>query len=158
MKQVIKKQQGFFLIEVIVAASVIAVVLVLLLGAIQNSIEVSERALERTQTAYLLEEGAEVLKAIRDNSWSTIAGLTTNLYYPTWNGSNWTLSTTANTIGKFTRSIVCTAVARDTGDDIVETGGTTDTGSKKCTITVSWQTPSGTQTKFLSLYITNIIE
>ena len=77
MKRGVKKQQGFFLIEVIVAASVIAVVLVLLLGAIQNSIEVSERALERTQAAYLLEEGAEVLKAIRDNDWDTIAGLTT---------------------------------------------------------------------------------
>ncbi len=158
MKRGVKKQQGFFLIEVIVAASVIAVVLVLLLGAIQNSIEVSERALERTQAAYLLEEGAEVLKAIRDNDWDTIAGLTTDPYYPTWNGSSWTLSTTTNTIGEFTRSIVCTTVARDAGDDIVQSGGTTDSGSKKCTISVVWQTPSGTQTKFLILYLTNISE
>jgi Tfp pilus assembly protein PilV len=147
---------GFFLIEVIVAASVIATVLILLIGAIQSTVEVSQRALERTQAAYLLEEGAEAVKTIRDNAWSNISGLANGTtYYLSWGGSSWSLTTTAGTVDTFTRSIVCSAVTRDGNDDIAASG-TTDTGTKKCTITVAWSAPSGTQTQGLTFYLSDI--
>ncbi len=150
-------QQGFFLVEVIVASSVIAVVLVLLLGSIQHTVEASQRSLERTQTAYLLEEGAEVVKLIRSEAWSSISGLTAGTtYYFLWTGSVWTLTTTPQTINGFTRTVVMTSVNRDGNNDIVTSGGTIDNGTKKVTITVSWIAPSGVQTENMSLYITNI--
>ncbi len=152
-----KYNQGFFLIEVIVAASIIAVSLILLLGSIGDSVEASRRSLERTQASYLLEEGVEAVKAIRDGAWSSISTTTNGTtYYLAWGGSAWALTTTPQTIDGFTRSVVFAAVARDVNDDIVMSGGTVDTGTRKVTVTTSWSAPSGIKTESLQLYIANI--
>lgn len=151
-------QAGFFLLEVVIASAVIATILVLLLGSIRNSVEVSQRSLERTQAAYLLEEGVEAMKAIRNQStgWTTISGLTNGtIYYLSWSGSMWSLSTTPSTIGSFTRTVVVAAVQRDADDDIAASG-TTDTGTKKVTVSVTWTTPSETKVETLSFYISDI--
>lgn len=150
-------QQGFFLIEVVVAASIISVVLILLLGSIQNSVQASKRSLERTQVSYLLEEGAEATKSIRDGSWSTISALTNGTtYYLSWNGSGWSFTTTPQQIDAFTRTVTFDSVSRESSDDIVTAGGTLDPGTRKITVAVSWSTPSGTQTETLVFYIANI--
>ena len=150
-------QHGFFLIEVVVAASVIATVLLLLLGAIQNSVEASQRSLERTQASYLLEEGAEAVRAIRDNNWNTISALTPNTsYYLSWSGSSWSLTTSPNTIDAFTRTVVVSPVSRDVNQDIVVTGGTNDPGTKKVVLTVAWNSQSGAKSETLPFYIANI--
>ena len=150
-------QHGFFLIEVVVAASVITAVLLLLLGAIQNSVEASQRSLERTQVSYLLEEGAEAVRAIRDNNWNTISSLTTNTtYYLSWSGSAWSITTSPNTIDAFTRTVVFSPVSRDVNQDIVSTGGTDDPGTKKVVLTVTWNSQSGPKSETLSFYIANI--
>lgn len=149
--------RGFFLIEVVVAASVIAVILLLLLSSIQRSVDVSARSLERTEASYLLEEGAEAVKAIRDTSWSTISGLTVGTtYYLSWSGSAWSLTTTPSTIDNYTRTVVFTNVSRDSNDDIVTSGGTVDTGTKKVTVTVSWSPATGARSEALNMYISNI--
>lgn len=151
-------QRGFFLIEVIIASSIIAVVLILLIGSIQNTVEVSKRALERTQASYLLEEGAEATKSIRDTSWSSIAALTSGTpYYLSYNGTAWALTETPGVVDRFTRTVVISPVSRDASDDISATG-TLDSGTKLVTVTVSWSASSGTQTKALAFYISNIRE
>lgn len=140
----------------IIASSVIAVVLILLIGSIQNTVEVSQRALERTQASFLLEEGAEATKAIRDTSWSSISSLTPGTtYYLSYNGSAWVFTTTPVVIDRFTRSIVVTNVSRNATDDIAASG-TTDSGTKLVTVTVSWSASTGLQTKSLAFYIANI--
>ena len=149
---------GFFLIEVVVAASIIATVLILLLASIQDSVEASQRSLERTQASYLLEEGAEAVKTIRDSGWTSISGVTNGTtYYLSWNGTTWSLTTTLQTTDIFTRPIVFSAVSRDTNDDIMTSGGTVaDTGTEKVTVNVSWLSQSGTKSESLELYIANI--
>src|SRR4051812_43467589 len=110
MRQKPTQQRGFFLIEVVVAASVIAVVLILLLSSIQDMVEVSQRSLERTKASFLLTEGAEAVKSIRDDAWTNISVLTAGTtYYLSWNGSKWSLTTTASTVDQFTRTIVFAA-------------------------------------------------
>lgn len=152
-----KSQKGFFLVEVVVAASVITVVLMLLIGSIQNSVEVSQRSLERTQAGYLLEEGAEAIKALRDSAWTNVADLTAGTqYYLTWSGSAWTTTTTPQMINQFTRSFVVAPVSRDSDADIVSSGGTVDTGTRLVTFTVSWTTPTGAKSETLSLYVSDI--
>jgi Tfp pilus assembly protein PilV len=149
--------KGFFLIEVVIAVAVITVVLVSMLGIIQDTVEVSQRSLERTQGAYLLEEGFEAVKMIRDTSWSTIANLSNGTaYYLSWNGTTWSLSTTPSQIGVFSRLIVFDSVSRDGNDDIVDSGGTTDTRTRKGTATVNWTTASGNRSEQLMFYIADI--
>ncbi len=147
---------GFFLIEVIVSSSIIAVVLILLIGSIQDTVEVSKRALERTQASFLLEEGAEATKTIRDAAWANVTALTPGTpYYLSFNGSVWSFTTTPNSIGQFTRTVTVSSVYRDATDDI-GASGTLDTGTVLVNTTVSWEASSGTQTKSLDFYIANI--
>lgn len=140
-----------------VAASIIATVLMLLLGSISNSVEASQRSLERTQASYLLEEGAEAVRSIRDTSWATIAALTNGTtYYLSWSGTAWSLTTTPSTVDAFTRTVVLSAVSRDSTDDIVESGGTLDTDTRKVVITTTWSAQSASRSENVSLYLTNI--
>jgi Tfp pilus assembly protein PilV len=150
---------GFTLVEILVACGIISVTLLSLIASAQKGIELSTQALRQVQASYLLEEGAEATKSIRDANWTNISGLTLgSTYYLSYNtGTNiWSLSATPNTVDSFTRIVVITAVSRDGSDDITTSGGTVDTGTKKVTVSVSWPSVSGTLTKTLSFYIANI--
>lgn len=154
-------KEGFFLIEVVVVASVITVVLIFLLGSIQGSVDASKRSLERTQASYLLEEGAEAIKGIRDAGWTAnIVPLENNSeYYLVWNGSAWSLSTTQDsniTQNPFSRSVVFEPVYRDSDDDIVASNGTLDLKTKKVTVNVSWITPKETKNEKIEFIIADI--
>jgi prepilin-type N-terminal cleavage/methylation domain-containing protein len=151
-------QKGFFLIEVIVSVAIIGVVIIYVLGSIYDTVEVAALSLERTQAAFLLEENAEVLKIKRAslNGWTAIQSVTGGATYGlSWNGSDWDLVSGAQTIGMFSRGFVCTDASRDAQDDIVSSGGTVDTDTKVCTVSVSWQGGGAARVESLSFYITN---
>lgn len=150
--------KGFFLVEVLVSVFVVTTVIIFVLGSVYDTVGVTKRSLERTQAAFLLEENAEVLRFLRSSSWATISGLVEGTVYGiVWNGTVWSIATGAQTEEIYTRSFVCESVSRDAvTDTIVTTGGVDDPGTKLCTITVSWQTPSGSRNETLSLYLTNI--
>ncbi len=145
-------------IEVLVAASIIAVSILATMAVAQKSVQVSRQALHSTEAAFLLEEGAEAVRIARDSAWSNISSLTigTN-YYPTFSGGTWTLSGTANMVGIFTRTVVLANVNRDNSTkDIVSSGGSNDAGTKLVTVTVSWQEGGVAVTKNLQFYIVDI--
>jgi Tfp pilus assembly protein PilV len=150
-----KSANGFFLVEVVVATAVIAIVLVALLGAISKSVQVSTLALQKTQAAYLLDEGAEAVKFIRNGSWDSIVAVADDTpYYLSLTGSTWTLTTVPASIDGFTRTVVFSSVYRDGQSDIA-TSGAVDGGTRKAVISVSWQGQNGEVTESLPLYITN---
>lgn len=149
-------KKGFALIEIMVATSIILVALVALLSAVERSSELARQSLERDQAAFLLEEGAESVKLIRDNNWTNISGLVLDTpYYLSFSGTSWSLETTPNKVDIFTRTVTVSAVSRDGSDDIASSG-IVDTGTKKITVSVSWPSERGTLTESLSFYIANI--
>lgn len=151
--------KGFSLVEVIVASAIISASLVAIIAVSQKSIVASHRALDTYIAGTLLEEGAEAVRIVRDNDWSTISGLSSAVtYYPKFSSGSWTLTTTAadGTVGIYTRSVTLAAVARDSNDDIVSSGGTTDSGTRLATVTVAWPEGSTTVTKTLSFYLLDI--
>ncbi len=154
-----KNKKGFALVELMVACSIIVVATFALVSAGQKGIVLSERALRQTQASYLLEEGAEVMKIIRDGGWSSVSSLSSGTtYYLSYDNSTntWSISTTANTIDSFfTRSIVLSDVKRDSNDDIASSG-TTDSHIKKVTVTVTWNASTGSVSKDLSFYLVDI--
>ena len=144
------------MVEVVVATSIILVSVLAAMSVAQKSIYVSRESLHMTQSAYLLEEGAEVVRILRDNAWINISSLTVGTnYYPTFSGGTWILSTGANTIGIFTRKVTIASVNRNGNQDI-STTGTNDTGTKLITITVSWLEGGNIINKILQFYITDI--
>jgi Tfp pilus assembly protein PilV len=152
------QQKGFLVVEILVAASIITLTILSATVVAQKSIYVSRQALNATQAAYLLEEGAEAVRVHRDNAWSNISSMTVGTnYYPVFSGGAWTFPTSASTIGIFTRKVVLSNVNRDnTTKDIVTSGGTVDTGTKLVTVTISWNEGINVITKTLPFYITNI--
>ena len=160
MNTVYKKNIGFAMVEIIVAAAIISGAFVAAMGVAQKSLYLARQALHTGQASFLLEEGAEVVRIYRDNTWTNISGLTVGTtYYPYFSGGTWILSTTSTngTVGIFTRSVVFLNVNRDaTTADIVTSGGTLDTGTLKVTVTVTWNEGGTSISKVLPFYILNI--
>ena len=156
-----KNKSGFTLVEVLVACVIISTTVLALMSATSKSIELSNKALRQVQVNMLLEEGAEAVKSIRDNSWTGISGLNVNTNYSLlFNGNAWTILPTNPTEvvdGLFTRKVVFAPVYRNATDDIAQSG-TLDPDTEKVTVTVSWKSPSGASIKDLSFYIANIFK
>jgi len=152
-----KINRGVSVIEIVIGSAILASVLFSAATAI-NQI----RKLERTTTHvirvnYLLLEGIDVAKILRDISWSAgIATLTEGVpHYLIWNSSSWYATTTESVIdGLFYRTIQLDPINRD-GNDNIATIGALDTGTLKITSTVSWLETSGTSTRSFETYITD---
>ena len=145
------------MVEMLVAISIIAVSILAATMVAQKSIYVSRQAFHATQAAFLLEEGAETVRILRDNAWTNISSLTPGAnYYPIFSGGTWVLSETANVVGIFTRQVSVMNVNRDNITKDISTIGTDDPGTKLVTVTVSWIEGGATVTKTLQFYIMNI--
>ena len=144
-------------IEVLVAASIITVSILAMTAVAQKSVFVSRQSFHTTQSSFLLEEGAEIVRILRDNGWSNISALTSATdYYPTFSGGAWTLSTTPNAVGIFTRTVRVAFVNRNSSTDDISDMGTDDPKTKLITVTVSWLEGTTTVTKTLLFYIMDI--
>ena len=157
-KNYIKYIQGFSLIEVLIAVSVLGVLAVVLMSSTNKGIILSNQALNEVQAGFLLDEGAEAVKSLRDTNWTNISGVTDNTnYYLSFNNTTnlWSLSVTPSTIDSFTRTVVFSPVYRDVNDDIASSG-TLDSGTKKVTITTFWSSNGNSISKSIPFYISNI--
>ena len=158
MINVKKNNRGFGLVEIIVGLSILAVSFFTLVLVGRNVTKLSFSTTKGLQAAFLLEEGTEVVRSIRDRGWnanlSALSG-TTSFAFDTAN-SRWTVTTTPEIIdGIFYRSVAISPVSRDFSDDIVLSGGTPDPGTKKITVVVSWKTNLATTSLSASTYLTN---
>lgn len=152
-----KREAGFLMAEVLVAASIMTVSTLAAMYITQKSVEVSNGAVRASQAAFLLEEGAEVVRILRDNGWSNITSLTAgSTYYPLYSSGSWTLSGTPNTVGVFTRTVSISNVNRDNTTEDISANGTNDPGTKLVTVTVTWQNGGTTSSRTLSFYIMDI--
>lgn len=150
---------GITLIEVIVGIGIITIILVGLISAFQVFLKASLTNTEKIQSAFLLEEGMEVVRFLRDENWSNISNLTNNIdYYTYFSGTNWNITSIATTTNSFTRKIIFSDVYRRNSDsDIVASTSpdakTLDVNSRFVTIRVSSDTLDEVK---LQAYITNL--
>lgn len=151
-------KSGFGLLEIIVGIALISISVFGITSASAVSLRAMDDALNNVKTSFLLEEGVEAVKMLRDTSWSLniVPLVSGNSNYLDFNGSSWQ-TTTANTFidAQFERKFVLENVLRDVNYDIAELGAL-DANTKKFTVSVSWQEREGTTTKQISGYITNI--
>lgn len=151
--------RGFSLIEIVIGTAMITMILVSVSSYYKKVLDVSQNTTRHIQSSYLLEEGFEAAKLFRDQGWaSKIAALsTTTTYYFYWNGTQWTSTTTKQTIeNSFTRSFVVRDVVRD-GSDNIAAAGTYDPGTKKIIVSVAWaKKGGGVATDTAETYVTNL--
>lgn len=158
--RLILKNTGFTILEVLIACSIISIAMFALMKTAEKGLRISSQALDKSQASFLIEEGAEAVKTIRNDNWLTISDLVLDVpYYLSFdnNTKKWNLTNTNSLIDDiFTRSVVFSAAERDSNDDLVLSGGNVDSGTKKVTVSVSWDSPTGSISKSLSFYISDI--
>lgn len=145
------------MVEILIVISIISVSIIAFMAVAQKSIYISRQSTHTTQAGFLLEEGAEAVRILRDNAWSNISTLTPSAnYYPTFSSGTWILSSTPGVVGIFTRTVSMENVKRDNTTSDISSIGTDDPGTKLITVTVSWMEGGTTITKTLPFYITDI--
>lgn len=155
-----KNKKGLSLVEVIIGSAVIIGGMLALISTMGNFVS-SENSSERTIQALLIrDEGIEVVKYLRDVSWSThIASTEDNVPYEAiFNDSRWSLSTSTHQLidSKITRKIYFSPVLRNQESDITDSDGIEDNNTKKVTIVVTYPIKNGISTTTISTYVMNI--
>jgi type II secretory pathway pseudopilin PulG len=143
-------KKGMSIVEIIVAAAIIAVSVIGIVAAIQVYLKVVYQNTRETQAVLLLDETAEALQYMRDDGFgahieSKTLGDTYTIY---WDGSGYELSASTITLPYgMTRSVVFSSIKRD-GNDQISSSGSTDENTLKAVITISW--PYKEEMKILS--------
>lgn len=114
-------QNGFSIIEALLAGSLLSIVVAGLFASIISGQESARLSGERVRASYLAEEGIEAVRSIRDAAFTNFADGTYGLGI---SGNQYTLTGTSDTTGAFTRSILI---------------GTVDSDTKSVISTVTWQ-------------------
>lgn len=150
--------KGFGLVEVIVAMSLFLVVTVAGMSTITGSFSTNRLAEEETIAKFYAQSGIDSVRSIKNQGYanpfiSTDCSLGCGLGLT---GPSWSWSGTDNSIGKYTRTITVSEVQRDVSGNVVTSGGTVDSNSKKVTSTVDWLfSPLRNNSVTLVTYLTN---
>lgn len=155
------KQKGFGLLEVVIGLGILAVAFFSLITVSESILRVSRTNSDMIQADYLLQEGAEAMRSIRDGGWTpyimplSVFANTNIKFYIAQSGQQWQATSTPEIIGKFYRYVQVANVYRGPTQDIVQSGGTLDNNTRKFTVTVAWPEAGATTTRSSSFYLTN---
>jgi hypothetical protein len=151
--------RGSALAEILVSGAIILVVMTSLYATHSFFVVQAHTNTQKLKANFLLEEGIEAVKTMRDFGWANISDLSEGSdYYLQFTGGRWATSTAESAVdGVYYRTFVVENVNRSSSGDIATSGGTLDAGTRKLTVTVSWQNRGATSTRELSTYIANII-
>jgi type II secretory pathway pseudopilin PulG len=156
-------QKGVGLVEVLVGSAILSIVLFAFTSSLSLYSRANADAMSRSQALYLAEEALEVVRGLRDASWTThIAPVTVD----TGRGlifnevsSTWTIVSSPDTFEEFTRTLTLRDVYRDSNDNIVsDTSEVFDPDSRMVEVEVSWAGVEETQSVRLESVITNVFE
>lgn len=156
-----KNKKGFGLLEIVIGVAIISVTLFSLSAVAHIALKVARESIRKSQAAFLMEEGMEVMKLMRDAGWSAnISALTMDSDYYLYLDSGPTWKSTATPIvidGIFTRAVRLGNVYRDANNDIA-TAGTLDNNIKKVTVSAAWTDRGATTTKSMVGFIANLFK
>lgn len=152
-----KSTQAFGLIEIVIVAAIMGATLTGFLQASILTIRLLRTEQQNLEATMLAQEGMEAVRLVRDESWTNnIVPLANGaMYYPVVVNNKWVMSTNNPGLfnNRYTRQVVLAEVFRNGTDDIAPSG-TMDGGTRKVTITVSWE---GKQVQLVT-YLTNFQE
>lgn len=147
--------RGIALVELIVGIALVSVIMLAIVGLAARNIRLSQIVLENVQADFLVEEGIEAIKLMRNDAWTNLTALAYDQEYGlAYVGTSWTATTASDTTDGFTRTFVLSEVTRDINDDIADTG-TIDTQTLLVNVDVAWASATGERSRALSFYITD---
>jgi len=160
-------RRGYSLIEIAVAIALVMAFVSSIVAASHFELKAVNESARKGKAAFLLEEGLEAVRILRDRGWSDNIGplVSGSTYYPVFS-INWKVVATDPGLidGLFTRTVVFDDVWRRNSDsDIVDVSSgdakTLDPNTKQVTVTVSWPGPGGAaREESIATYLTNIFQ
>lgn len=150
---------GLGAVEVLVGTAIITLALLSTVTVYDRFILKAGRSTREVQAGYLLAEGIEAVRSLRDKGWTSfIVPLSPGTpYYLAFLASSWQATTTPVVFidGAFERTVTLSSVARDSNDDIAPSGAN-DPNTRQVTVALSWRMDNATTTRQLSTYISNL--
>lgn len=148
-----KKQNGFGIIEIIVAMAIFIIIAGTALATIINSFNVNRLSQEETFAENYTQEGVEAVRSLQNRGWSN---LVTGTHGLSNSGGSWAFSGTSDISGKFTRTVTLNQGQRDANGNIVDSGGTADLNLRKLNSSASWNfSPSRSNSVNFISYLVN---
>ena len=151
--------KGFSVVEILVASAIIGIMVFSLAQVGALSFRLTNNASNRIEAAFLLNEGIEAVRFLRDESWGGNLELLTldSDYFLVFDGSNYTFQTSAPplTNEKFQRVLRFSEVLRNGQDDIDQVG-TADPRTRKVAIEIEWSDRETALTESVEFYITDL--
>src|SRR5882724_1903364 len=148
------RQKGFLVIEVMIAAALFVIFSSGIIAVVLQAFDGNRLGSEETTANQYAAEGLEAVRSIKNQSFSNLVSTTSAGLMQS--GGVWTVNGISNSFGKYTRVISISAVLRDGSGNIVSSGGSTDSATKKVTSTVSWKVNAArNDSVILSTYLTN---
>src|SRR3989344_2245952 len=143
---------GQSLVEILLAISLASILLPALITGLVTSREGKASQGQRLEATALLKETEEAVRSIREKGWANISSNGT--FHPEIAVDNsWSLIANSQVVNGYTRQVVVSDVQRNpTSGEIVESGGNTDTSTKKIISTVSWTTPFPSKVESISYF------
>ena len=149
-------KKGFGLVEVVVGVAIMTLTLYALFFASQSSLRLSREATRRVQASFLLEEGAEALRTLRDRDWNNLPA--SGDFYLLFSSGQWATTSSPEIIDDFfKRTITASPVYRDGSDDI-SPSGTLDSDTLLFTVAVEWPEGDPEHSASLRAYLTNMFK
>ncbi len=138
-------RQGISVIEVVIAAAVMSIAFVGILGFTSFSLRQSLTVQNTVVASEFASEELEALRNFRDNTaWNTngLGSLSLGIAYHAQKSSTnpvqWQFAQGTETISGFLRSIILNQAQRDASNNIVQSGGIVDPNTMRATSLVSW--------------------
>ncbi len=143
---------GQSLVEILLAISLASILLPALITGLVTSREGKASQGQRLEATALLKETEEAVRSIREKGWANISSNGT--FHPEIAVDNsWSLIANSQVVNGYTRQVVVSDAQRNpTSGEIVESGGNTDTSTKKIISTVSWTTPFPSKVESISYF------
>ncbi len=158
----IKRQRGFSVIELLIALAIATIVVSGITGLMIQSMHYVAWSEHRWQATTLGSGAIEALTNLKEQSWSTFSGYSTDgrIYRLQPSGDNWSLVESAGgeVIGVFTRRISLSPVCRQVStNELAVCGSETvvDPESRLVTVAVEWSERGSTQSVTLEEYLDN---
>lgn len=153
------KKSGFLLTEVLLALGIFSVLLLAFSYLFLISLSSSYYSGQEVQAQALLSENLEATRIVRQESWDNLINGT---FYPHFENGHWSLmaTTSAETIGPFTRKIEITDCYRNEQGELVPEPGRLDPSTKKIISSLSWQgaiAKTASATAYLTRYLDNLV-
>lgn len=151
-------QGGFTVIEVILAAAILAILGGGAVGIVIQSYAANQSGKERTIAAAYASAGLETIRLIRKNFFGLLSSDSCLTGTGLDSSSGWHLTgsgTSDGLEGGYTRTIYVCDVQRDAGGNVVESGGTVDQLSKKISVNVTWGNAPRERSISFSTYLTD---